>query len=51
MEQVKHGLSLAITQRDRRWIYPWEDPLEEEMVTHSSILSGEIPRTEEPGGL
>ena len=29
----------------------WEDPLEEEMVTHSSILSGRIPWTEEPGGL
>ena len=28
----------------------WEDPLEKEMVTHSSILAWEIPRTEEPGG-
>ena len=28
-----------------------EDPLEEEMATHSSILAWEIPRTEEPGGL
>ena len=28
-----------------------EDPLEEEMVTHSSILAGKIPWTEEPGGL
>ena len=28
----------------------WEDPLEEEMVTHSSILAWEIPWTEEPGG-
>ena len=27
----------------------WEDPLEEEMVTHSSILDWEIPWTEEPG--
>ena len=27
----------------------WEDPLEEEMATHSSILAWEIPRTEEPG--
>ena len=26
----------------------WEDPLEEEMATHSSILSWEIPWTEEP---
>ena len=23
----------------------WEDPLEEEMVTHSSILAWEIPKT------
>ena len=29
----------------------WEDPLEKEMATHSSILAGEIPWTEEPGGL
>ena len=28
-----------------------EDPLEEGMVTHSSILGGKIPWTEEPGGL
>ena len=28
-----------------------EDPLETGMVTHSSILSRRIPRTEEPGGL
>ena len=29
----------------------WEDPLEKEMATHSSILAWEIPQTEEPGGL
>ena len=29
----------------------WEDPLEKEMATHSSILAWEISRTEEPGGL
>ena len=29
----------------------WEDPLEEEMATHSGILAWEIPWTEEPGGL
>ena len=28
-----------------------EDPLEEEMAPHSSILAWEIPWTEEPGGL
>ena len=29
----------------------WEDPLEEEMATHSSTLAWRIPWTEEPGGL
>ena len=29
----------------------WEDPLEEEMRTHSNILAWRIPWTEEPGGL
>ena len=29
----------------------WEDPLEKEMTTHSSILAYEIQWTEEPGGL
>ena len=29
----------------------WEDPLEEEMATYSSILAWEIPRTEGPGRL
>ena len=28
-----------------------EDPLEDDMETHSSILAWEIPWTEEPGGL
>ena len=28
-----------------------EDPLEEEMATHASVLAWRIPRTEEPGGL
>ena len=29
----------------------WEDPLEESMAAHSSILAWRIPWTEEPGGL
>ena len=29
----------------------WEDPLEKEMTTHSSILAWRIPWTEKPGGL
>ena len=35
------------------WVRPLvqEDPLEEEMATHSSILAWEIPWTEKPGRL
>ena len=33
------------------WSQGWEDPLEEGMATHSSILAWRIPWTEEPGGL
>ena len=35
------------------WVQPlgWEDPLEKERATHSSILARRIPWTEEPGGL
>ena len=29
----------------------WEDPLEKEIATHSSILVWKIPWMEEPGGL
>ena len=29
----------------------WEDPLEKDMASHSSILSWKIPWTEEPGWL
>ena len=29
----------------------WEDPLQQDMATHFSILAWEIPRTEELGGL
>ena len=33
------------------WSLGWEDPLEKEMVTHSSTLAWEIPWREEPSGL
>ena len=29
----------------------WEDPLEKEMATHSSVLAWKIPWREEPGRL
>ena len=39
------------TQETRVWSLGWEDPLEYEMATHSSILACKIPWTEEPGRL
>ena len=33
------------------WSLAWEDALEKEMATHSSILAWEVPQTEKPGGL
>ena len=32
------------------WSLGWEDPLEDGIATHSSILAWRIPWTEEPGG-
>ena len=37
--------------RDSGSIPGWEDPLEEDMAAHSSILAWRIPWTEEPDGL
>ena len=34
--------------RDTIWSLGWEDPLEKEVATHSSILAWEIPWIEEP---
>ena len=39
------------TQEMQVWSRGGEDPLEEEMATHSSILAWEMPWAEEPGGL
>ena len=38
-------------QENQVWSLGWEDPLEKEMVTHSSTLAWEIPWREEPSGL
>ena len=43
-QQVKNLPAMQDTQR-------WEDPLEEEMATLSSILAWRVSWTEEPGGL
>ena len=56
---INIGASLVV-QRLKRLPAIWEswvrslgqeDPLEKEMVTHSSILAWVMPQTEEPGGL
>ena len=39
------------TQETQVQFLGWEDPLEKEMATHSSILAWEIPWAEETGGL
>ena len=33
------------------FMFSWEDPLEEEMATHSNIFAWRIPWTEESDGL
>ena len=43
--------NLPVMQETRFQSPNWEDPLEKEMTTHSSILGWRIPWTEEPGGL
>ena len=44
------GKESTCNARDPGVILCWEDPLEESMTTHSSILAWRIPMTEEPGG-
>ena len=47
-QRLKH---LPAMQETWVWFLGWEDPLEKEMATQSSILAWRIPWTEEPGGL
>ena len=47
-QTVKHLPTMRETQDQS---LGWEDPLEKEMTTHSSILAWKIPWTEEPGRL
>ena len=42
---------LPPTWETRAWSLGWEDPLEKEMVIHSSILAWRIPWMEKPGRL
>ena len=48
---VKNLPAMQKTQETQVRSLGWEDPLEEGMATHSSILAWRIPWTEEPGGL
>ena len=48
---IKNLAAYAGDVRDAGLILGWEDPLEEGMATHASILAWRIPWTEEPGGL
>ena len=43
----------AMQETQEAWVQSprWENPLEKEMATHSSILAWEIPWTEKPDGL
>ena len=43
--------NLPEMQKTQVLFLDWEDPLEKEVASHSSILAWEIPWTEEPGGL
>ena len=43
--------NLFVMQETQVWSLSWNDPLEEEMATHSSILAWGIPRAEEPDRL
>ena len=48
---VKNAPAMQTTWETQVQSLGWEDPLEKKMATHSSILAGEMPWTEEPGGL
>ena len=48
---IKNSLPIRETQKTQVRSLIWEDPLEKEVATHSSIFAWEIPWTEEPGGL
>ena len=48
---VKNLLANVGAVKDTGRSLGWEDPLEEGMATHSSILAWRIPWTGEPGGL
>ena len=50
-QQVKNLPIIQETEETQVQSLGGEDPLEEEMATHSSVLAWRNPWTEEPGGL
>ena len=48
-----YRICLPMQETQETWVQSlgWEDPLEEVMATHSSVLVWEIPWTEDSGGL
>ena len=48
---IKNPLANSGDARDKLRSLGWDDPLEEGMATHSSILAWRIPWTKEPVGL
>ena len=50
-QMVKNLPVMQKAQETQAQSLGWEDSLEKEMATHSSILAWKIPWTEEPGGL
>ena len=57
LEYIRHfpcgsAVKICLSMQEMRvWSLSWEDPMEKEMATHSSLLAWEIPWTEEPGGV
>ena len=51
IQWVENSPSMQKTPETQVRFLGWEDPLEEGMATHSSILAWKIPWTETPGGL
>ena len=50
-QAVKNPPAIQETQNMQVQPLGWEDTLEKEMATHSSILAWEMPQTEESGKL
>ena len=50
IEMAQRVKNLPAMQETQALSLGWEDLLEKEMATHSSIFAWKIPQTEEPGG-